>query len=108
MSDVNQRQIGIYNKFTVKRNDGRDEPGRDRHGAEYFVLDMTHDEYAKPALMTYAIACQGEYPRLSSDLIKSLLGGEAKIIQEEMDRLRDENDTLRADIQQLLHERGDR
>lgn len=64
-----QRTTGVYNKFTVYRNDGRDKPGGDRHGAQYFVLDVTHDKFAAAALTAYADVCAKEYPSLADDLI---------------------------------------
>ena len=63
---------GLYGKFTVGREDGRDLPGRDRERADYFVLDLTFDPFAIPALRAYADACEGEYPALAADLRKKL------------------------------------
>ena len=65
---VNHQQAGMYHKFTVYRNDGRDKLGGDRHGAQYFVLDVTHDKFAKPALATYVAACRNDYPALADDI----------------------------------------
>lgn len=59
---------GLYRKFNVTRVDGRDKPGGDRSGASYFVLDLTHDPFARTALTAYADACESEYPALASDL----------------------------------------
>lgn len=67
---VNQQQAGVYHKFNVSRADGRDMPGGDRHGAEYFVLDVTHDEFAIPALAAYAAACRNDYPALADDMVR--------------------------------------
>lgn len=58
---MNQRATGIYPKFTVRRNDGRDQPGGDRAGADYFVLDQTFDPYAIPALLAYADVCADKF-----------------------------------------------
>ncbi|MCD5327853.1 hypothetical protein ACFFU8_09540 [Chromobacterium piscinae] len=66
---VDQQQTGVYGKFTVCRVDGRDAPGGDRYGADYFVLDVTHDRFAKPALAAYAQACSGGYALLGQDLV---------------------------------------
>lgn len=65
---MDQRTQGLYSKFNVSRGDGRDGPGGDREGAEYFVLDLTHDPFAIPALQTYIEQCQREYPYLARDL----------------------------------------
>ena len=59
---------GLYNKFSVTRTDGRDAPGEKHEGCEYFVLDLTHDKYAIPALKAYAKACSAEFPQLAADL----------------------------------------
>lgn len=67
---VNQQHAGVYRKFNVSRTDGRDQPGNDRHGAEYFVLDVTHDKFAKPALAAYAAACRNDYPALADDMVR--------------------------------------
>jgi len=63
---------GLYGKFTVGREDGRDLHGGDRERADYFVLDLTFDPFAIPALRAYADACEGEYPALAADLRKKL------------------------------------
>ena len=65
MSDKNK---GIYEKFTVYRNDGKSAVGAKHHGCEYFVLDLTHDKYAAAALKAYAEACKLEFPLLASDV----------------------------------------
>lgn len=55
---------GLYEKFIVRRTD--DSPKHD--GCEYFVLDLTHDKHAAPALAAYADSCEAEYPLLAADL----------------------------------------
>lgn len=59
---------GIYEKFIVKRTDGRDAPGEKHHGCEYFCLDLTHDKHALAAIFAYAKSCEDEYPLLAKDL----------------------------------------
>lgn len=59
---------GLYQKFNVSRKDGRDAPGGDRGGAEYFTLDLTHDPFARAALRAYADACQDALPELAADI----------------------------------------
>ena len=44
---------GLYGKFYVKRSDGRSAPGEKHYRCEYFVLDLTHDPHAIPALKAY-------------------------------------------------------
>ena len=66
---MSDKDKGLYNKFSnIERTDGRSAPGEKHHGCEYFVLDLTHDEYAIDALYAYAHSCQKDYPLLSSDL----------------------------------------
>lgn len=67
---ADQHTAGLYRKFDVRRTDGRDLPGGDREGATYFVLDVTHDPHAKPALAAYAAACMADYPQLAGDLVR--------------------------------------
>jgi len=43
---MDNRERGLYGKFFVHRVDGRDAAGGDKAGADYFVLDLTHDKYA--------------------------------------------------------------
>lgn len=51
---MNARQQGLTNKFNVSLTDGRDSFGGDRFGADYFVLDLTHDKFADSAALAYA------------------------------------------------------
>jgi hypothetical protein len=64
---------GLYDKFTVHRNDDTDLPGRKHDGCEYFVLDLDHDPHAAPALEAYAASCEKDYPLLARDLRKKAL-----------------------------------
>lgn len=66
---MKEQTKGIYHKFSVSRVDGRDKPGGDKQGAEYFVLDMAHDPHARAALLAYAVSCRRDYPALSRDLL---------------------------------------
>lgn len=65
---INQRSSGLYDKFNVDRRDGRDRKYGDRLNADYFVLDLTYDKFAKIALEAYIKACEAEYPQLAADL----------------------------------------
>lgn len=49
---------GAYEKFRVRRADLRDLPGGDRVGAVYYVLDVTHCEAARGAVLVYADALE--------------------------------------------------
>ena len=66
MSD--RRQQGLFHKFNVTRTDGTSAPGQKHHGCDYFVLDLTHDTFAIPAIKAYAKACRKEYPALAADI----------------------------------------
>jgi len=59
---------GLYGKFRIERTDGKSAPGEKHDGCEYFVLDLTHDPHAIPALKAYADSCRAEYPLLAADL----------------------------------------
>jgi hypothetical protein len=59
---------GMYQKFTVIRNDGSSADGGKHAGCDYFVLDLSHDPHAIPALSAYADSCRDEYPLLADDL----------------------------------------
>lgn len=77
MSTLNPNSVqpdGIYEKFTVMRNDGRDQPGGDREGARYFVIDVDHDKFAGPVLRAYARHCEREYPMLAQDILRLVEG----------------------------------
>ena len=59
---------GLYEKFTVYRNDGSSVVGGKHNGCRYFVVDLDHDKHATAALMAYAASCGDEYPLLARDL----------------------------------------
>lgn len=62
---------GLYKKFHVRRTDARDISFHDKHfGCEYFVLDVTHDPFAIPALEAYIDYCRTDLPQLAADLEK--------------------------------------
>jgi len=63
---------GLYMKYRVERVDGRHKFGEKHNGCDYFVLDLTHDPYAKAALGAYAAACSLEYPELAKDLVAKI------------------------------------
>jgi erythromycin esterase-like protein len=63
-----RRSQGLIGKFNVSRVDGSDAAGGRHEGCRYFVLDMTHDRHAIPALRSYADSCEADYPALARDL----------------------------------------
>lgn len=67
---------GLYpdGKFVVQRKDGTDAPGGKHDGCEYFVLDLSHDQHAIPAVRAYATSARrGGYELLANDL-EALVG----------------------------------
>ncbi len=70
MADMNR---GLYDKFRIERTDGTSASGEKHDGCEYFVLDITHDPFALPALKAYEDACRGKFPRLAEDLKQTRL-----------------------------------
>ena len=65
---------GLYRKFTVTRTDGKSAKGKKHEHCKYFVLDLTHDEFAHAALHRYAQACWDKFPALAQD-IDAILDG---------------------------------
>lgn len=63
------KERGLYDKFSVWRKDGRSEIGEKHNRCEYFVLDLTHDPHALPAIRAYARSCGDEYTQLAVDLL---------------------------------------
>jgi hypothetical protein len=67
--EYEKRLRGLYEKFIVLRSDERDAPGQKHHGCKYFVLDLTCDPHAIPAIRAYAESCrQDGYGVLADDL----------------------------------------
>ena len=69
---IDKTAIGLYPKFNVSRTDGQSAPGKKHHKCKYFVLDLTHDKFAIPAIKAYEEACREEYTLLADDLKKWL------------------------------------
>ena len=67
---MGDKSRGLYGKFRIERTDGKSAPGEKHADCEYFVLDMTHDPHAIPALHAYAssLSAHREYPLLREDL----------------------------------------
>lgn len=75
MAEKTTQPEGRYRKFEVRRVDGRDQPGGDRAGAEYMVLDLTYCPYARAAGLFYADKMAVEYPTAAAEfreMIESL------------------------------------
>lgn len=65
---IDKTSVGLYRKFVVTRTDGSSAPGGKHADCNYFVLDLTHDVHAIPALKAYADSCRTELPLLAADL----------------------------------------
>ncbi len=71
-TSLDQSKIGLYNKFNVSRTNGSSEAGGKHEHDEYFVLNLTTDKHAIPALAAYAKSCEITLPLLASDLRKKI------------------------------------
>lgn len=70
---MTSRSLGLFKKFTVTRMDGQSAPGKKHDGCDYFVLDMTHDPHAIPALRAYADSAEADgYVELAVDLRRQI------------------------------------
>jgi len=65
---VSDENRGLYGKYELKRTDGRDGPGQKHERCRYFILDLTHDACARPAINAYADAVRAKNPALAYDL----------------------------------------
>jgi len=54
---------GIYNKYTVHKNDGTEDPR-----ADYFVLRIDSDIHARKAAIAYADSVREDNPNLAFDI----------------------------------------
>jgi len=71
---MSDKERGLYPKFRIERTDGKSAEGEKHENCEYFVLDLTHDRYAIPALVEYARQCDRDgYRELAADLGAMLL-----------------------------------
>lgn len=68
---------GLYQKYVVRRADGRDGTGGDRVEARYFVLDYVHDADARATLADHARRIDEVNPELSADILAALDATEA-------------------------------
>lgn len=74
---MGDRSRGLYHKFEkITRTDGTSGPGRKHDGCDYFILDLTHDPHAAPALLAYIDSCRPDYPMLADDLLRKIIRGQ--------------------------------
>lgn len=76
---MDQHTTGLYPKFHVSRADGRDQPGGDRAGADYLVMDLAYDEHAIPAALAYADSCRERYPQLADDIVAKVFAPQERV-----------------------------
>lgn len=69
-TDPSDKGRGLYEKFLVSRTDGQSAVGGFHEACAYFVLDLTHDAHAIPAIRAYADSCERDHPALAADLRK--------------------------------------
>lgn len=62
---ANDSECGLYRKYRVER---LHDPTGKHARCDYYVLDLTHDPHAIPALRAYADSCAADYPHLAADL----------------------------------------
>lgn len=75
---ADKRQLGLYQKFNVARTDNSHLPGGKHFGCQYFVLDLTHDPGAVPAMRAYVLwARENDYHQLADD-IEAAIGDSPK------------------------------
>lgn len=74
---MDRTKQGIIDKFRVFRTDGTDAPGCKHDGCWYWVLDLTHDEFAGEAILAYADACKDKYPQLADELRRRVVEASA-------------------------------
>lgn len=68
-----KKELWLYDKFTITRNDGTDKKGGKHENADYFVLDLTNDKFAVNALIAYEQACrQNSWFTLADDLVEKI------------------------------------
>lgn len=59
---------GLFEKYKVQRVDDRDQPGEKHYRCALFVLDLTHDPWARYAAQRYAHWIESENPQLAQDI----------------------------------------
>lgn len=63
------KERGLYGKYQIRRVDGSTDKGKKHEKCDYFVLDVTHDPHAAPALFSYAASAKADgYEQLAADL----------------------------------------
>jgi hypothetical protein len=67
------KERGLYSKYGIRRLDGSTEPGKKHAKCDFFVLDITHDPHAAPAIFSYARSAGADgYTQLEKDLYSKI------------------------------------
>jgi len=69
--EIDDKDRGLYHKYKVERI--KPDPKGKHKDCDYYVLDMTHDTYAKVAIAAYVLECGIEFPELAKDLTERYL-----------------------------------
>lgn len=73
--------LPLYEKFVIRRCDGRDRVGEKHRNCRYFVLDLDHDPFAASALLAYGEACMMEFPALGASVLREARGEKQTIMR---------------------------
>lgn len=75
-TQLDQAHVGLFDKFKVERTNGSSAPGGKHEHDQYFVLNLTTDKNAMPAIAAYAASCEAALPALATDL-RAIIAGVA-------------------------------
>ncbi len=63
------KERGLFARYAIRRLDGSTNKGGKHNKCDYFVLDITHDPHAVPAIFSYARSAEADgYKQLAADL----------------------------------------
>ena len=91
------RGLDPEGKFIVQRRDGTDRSGGKHDGCKYFVLDVTHDPHAIPALRACAAFARTDGYELLADDLNAMVIEAENARAEEHELLADDVDTWAKD-----------
>ena len=67
------KERGLYPKYRLARTDGSTNKGQKHEKCQFFVLDITHDPHAIPAIFSYATSAKADgYDKLADDLYSQI------------------------------------
>jgi hypothetical protein len=81
---MGNKRRGLYHKFNIERTDGTSALGGKHESCDYFVLDLTHDPHAIPAMLAYAKSAKKDgYEELFLDIMRKLPSTGAELLRVE-------------------------